>query len=116
EIVGLKPRACGLKYQAGMKFAVLFLLSLAPLGQANPPEYFVPAHRVSGIGVSRDDLSDDLLSVRTDLMVQSQTFSILRDPLAVAGAKRITSTKLQQVFRTAAQRSGWPASLIEAIA
>jgi Transglycosylase SLT domain len=99
-----------------MKFAVLFFLSLAPLGQASPPEYFVPAHRVSGIGVSRDDLSDDLLAVRTDLMVQSQTFSILRDPLAVAGAKRITNPKLQQVFRTAAQRSGWPASLIEAIA
>src|SRR5689334_4654016 len=99
-----------------MKFAVVFFLSLAPLGQAGSPEYFVPAHRVSGIGVARDDISDDLLAVRTDLMVQSQTFSILRDPLAVPGAKRITSPKLQAIFRTAAARSGLPVSLIEAIA
>lgn len=99
-----------------MKFALLFLLSLAPLGQAGSPDYFVPAHRVSGIGVARDDLSDDLLEVRTDLMIQSQTFAILRDPMAVAGAKRITTPKLQEVFRTAALRSGWPKSLIEAIA
>ncbi|HEY2018246.1 MAG TPA: transglycosylase SLT domain-containing protein [Bryobacteraceae bacterium] len=99
-----------------MKLAVLVFLSLAPLGQAGSPDYFVPAHRVSGIGVARDDISDDLLGVRTDLMIQSQTFSILRDPLSVAGAKRITSPKLQETFRQAAQRSGWPASLIEAIA
>src|SRR6185369_9224133 len=98
-----------------MKLAVLFALSLAPLVQAGSPEYFVPAHRVSGIGVARDDLSDDLLSVRTDLMIQSQTFGILRDPLAVPGAKRITSPKLQSLFREASRRSGWPVSLIEAI-
>ena len=99
-----------------MKLAVLFFLSLAPLGQAGSPDYFIPAHRVSGIGVARDDLSDDLLEVRTDLMIQSQTFAILRDPMAVPGAKRITSPALQEVFRSAAQRSGWPKSLIEAIA
>ena len=99
-----------------MKLAVLFFLSLAPLGQAGSPEYFVPSHRVSGIGVARDDLSDDLLLLRTNLMVQSQTFSILRDPAAVQGAKRITSPRLQGLFRTAAERSGWPVSLIEAIA
>ena len=60
-----------------MRLAVLFFLSLAPLGQAGSPDYFVPAHRVSGIGVARDDISDDLLDVRTDLMIQSQTFGIL---------------------------------------
>lgn len=98
-----------------MKLAVLFFLSLAPLGQAGSPDYFVPAHRVSGIGAARDDLSEDLLSVRTDLMIQSQTFGILRDPLAVPGAKRITSPKLQALFREASRRSGWPVSLIEAI-
>ena len=99
-----------------MRLAVLFFLSLAPLGQAGSPDYFVPGHRVSGIGVARDDLSEDLLSIRTDLMIQSQTFGILRDPLAVPGAKRITSPKLQSIFREAAARSGWPVSLIEAIA
>src|SRR4051812_18063697 len=98
-----------------MKLAVLFFLSLAPLGQAGSPNYFVPAHRVSGIGVARDDLSDDLLAVRTDLMIQSQTFGILRDPMSVAGAKRVTSPKLQSIIRAAAARSGWPASLLEAI-
>lgn len=100
-----------------MKFAALFVLSLASLGQASSPEYFTPAHRVSGIGVARDDISDDLLAVRTDLMIQSQTFSIMREPLAVAGAKRITQTaSLQALFKQAERQSGVPASLIEAIA
>jgi hypothetical protein len=99
-----------------MKFAVLFLLSLAPLGQAGSTDYFVPAHRVSGVGVARDDISKDLLDVRTDLMIQSQTFSIMREPLAVPGAKRITSPKLQSLFQLAAQRSGFSADLLEAIA
>ncbi len=99
-----------------MRLAILFFLSLAPLGQAGSPDYFVPAHRVSGIGVARDDISEDLLDVRTDLMVQSQTFAIMRDPLAVPGARRITSPRLQSVIQSAAQQSGWPASLIEAIA
>ena len=67
-----------------MRIAALFVLSLAPLTQAGSSDYFVPAHRVSGIGVARDDISDDLLAVRTDLMIQSQTFSILREPLAIA--------------------------------
>lgn len=100
-----------------MKFAALFLLSLAPLGQAESPGYFVPAHRVSGIGIARDDISADLLAARTDLMIQSQTFGIMREPLAVPGAKRVTGDpKLQAIFRAAAARSHWPASLIEAIA
>jgi Transglycosylase SLT domain len=101
-----------------MKFAVLFfLLGLAPLGHAGSPEYFVPAHRVSGIGVARDDLSADLLSARTDLMIQSQTFGIMREQQALPGARRITSNvKLQSLFKSAADQSGLPASLIEAIA
>lgn len=99
-----------------MKFAALFLLSLAPLGQAGSSSYFVPEHRVSGIGIARDDISQDLLDARTDLMIQSQTFAIMREPLAVPGAKRITDPRMQAIFRQAAQRSHVPASLIEAIA
>src|SRR5689334_22316477 len=100
-----------------MKTAALFLLSLAPLGQAGPPEYFAPAHRVSGIGVARDDISEDLLAARTDLMIQSQTFSVMREPLSIAGAKRITTTaSLQSLFKEAERQTGVPASLIEAIA
>jgi len=100
-----------------MRYAVLFVLSLAPLGQAGGPEYFTPSHRVSGLGVARDDISEELLQARTDLMIQSQTFSILREPLSVAGAKRITQTaSLQSLFKQAERQSGAPASLIEAIA
>jgi hypothetical protein len=101
-----------------MKFAFLFfLLSLAPLGQAGSPEYFIPVHRVSGIGIARDDLSGEMLGLRTDLMIQSQTFAIMREQQALAGARRITSnTRLQSLFRSAAAQSGVPAELIEAIA
>ncbi len=98
-----------------MKFAALFFLSLAPLGQAGSPDYFTPSHRVSGVGVARDDISRDLLDVRTDLMIQSQTFSILRDPLALPGAKRITSPKLQSLIRSSATRAGFPPEVLEAI-
>jgi len=100
-----------------MKFAVVFLLNLLPIGQAASPDYFTPAHRVSGIGVERDDISPDLLGARSDLMIQSQTFGILREPLAVPGAKRVTSDpRLQSIFRSASKQSGIPVSLIEAIA
>src|ERR1043166_7868074 len=107
-----------LHWVTGMKrFAVLFFLSLAPLGQAGSPDYFTPAHRVSGIGVARDDISDDLLGIRTDLMIQTQTFSIMRDPLSVPGAKRITTDpKLQSLFKSAAVASGFPETTLEAIA
>jgi len=100
-----------------MKFAALFLLGLLPLGEAGAADYFVPEHRIAGIGVARDGITPDLLQARTDLMIQSQTFSIMRDPQAVPGARRITSDRrLQDLFRSASQSSGIPATLIEAIA
>jgi hypothetical protein len=99
-----------------MKLAVFFLLGLVLWGLAGPPGYFVPAHRVAGIGVERDDLSPDALEARTDLMIQSQTFGIMREQEAVAGAKRITDGKLQSLFRAAAKSSGFPAAVLEAIA
>jgi hypothetical protein len=107
----------GLHLISGMRFAIVFCLSLAPLGQAGPGDTFVPNHRVSGIGVARDDLSADVLATRTDLMIQSQTFAILREQEALAGARRITTnSRLQALFQSAADESGLPASLIEAIA
>src|ERR1700684_562789 len=99
-----------------MRLAPLFVLSLVPLGQAGPSGLFTPEHRVSGIGVERDDISSDLLDVRTDRMIQSQTFAILRDPQALNGARRMaTNAKLQALFKAAGQRSGFPPALIEAI-
>jgi hypothetical protein len=100
-----------------MKFAALVFLSLVPLSQAGSPDYFVPEHRISGIGVSRDDISEDVLAIRTDLMTASQTFGIMRDPQAVIGAKRITGdAKLQSLFQSAADRNGLPVTTLEAIA
>ncbi len=98
-----------------MKFALLFVLGLAPLGQAGSLDYFAPAHRLSGLGAARDDMSRDLLDVRTGLMIQSQTFSILRDPLAVPGARRVTSPKLAALIHSSAARAGFPPEVLEAI-
>jgi Transglycosylase SLT domain len=100
-----------------MKFAPLLLVSLIATGEAATPDYFVPEHQIAGIGVARDGISPELLEARANLMIQSQTFSILRDPQALPGARRITGDRrLQSIFRSAARSSGLPATLIEAIA
>jgi len=97
--------------------APIFLLACVSVSQAGSPNYFVPTHRISGIGVDRDDLSDHLLSARAELMVQAQTFVIMREGNALNGARRITGDpKLQALFREAARRSGFPQSTLEAIA
>lgn len=95
----------------------LFLLCFAPPNSAasTQPEYFAPIHRLSGIGAGRADISDEVLAARTDLMIESQTFAIMRDSQALPGAQRITSAGLQAIFRQASTRSGLPQSLIEAI-
>jgi hypothetical protein len=77
-------------------------------------EPFEPAHRLSGIGVDREEMSEAVLAKRTDLMIESQTFSIMRDPRVLLGAQRITSPKLQKIFADAARQSGLSASLIAA--
>src|SRR5664279_891317 len=99
-----------------MKFSYVFLLALIPLVRAGGPDRFTPTNRVSGIGISRDDISDDLLDIRTERMIESQTFSIMREAQALPGAKRVTgNAKLQALFRSASAASGIPASIIEAI-
>src|SRR5664279_4773177 len=99
-----------------MKFSYVFLLALIPLVQAGGLDRFTPTNRVSGIGISRDDIADDLLDVRTERMIESQTFSIMREAQALPGAKRVTgNAKLQTLFRSASAASGIPASVIEAI-
>src|ERR1700722_16689442 len=75
-----------------MRLTLLFFLCLATVGVAGGTDYFTPGQRVSGIGVDRDNISPDLLDVRTDRMIESQTFAILRDPQAGPGAKRITGS------------------------
>lgn len=65
--------------------------------------------------MDRENISEAVLTRRTDLMIESQTFSIMRDPQALAGAQRITSPGMQRIFERASQESGLPASLISAI-
>lgn len=76
---------------------------------------FTPANRLSGIGMDREKMSDAVLQRRTDLMVASQTFAILRDPESLAGAQRITSPKLWKIFEQAGRTSGLPASFVASI-
>ncbi|MEJ7607513.1 MAG: transglycosylase SLT domain-containing protein [Bryobacteraceae bacterium] len=92
-------------------FALLLLAQFSWLGGS---DYFKPTSRLSGIGVDREELSSTLIKRRDELMVESQTFSILRDPQALAGAERIT--RLQKLFQNASQSSGLPASFISAVA
>ncbi len=80
------------------------------------PDYFTPEHRLSGVGVDRAEMTPRVLDDRTDRMVESETFAILREPQAVAGAERITSPRLSRIFSRAAASSGLPASLISAVA
>jgi Transglycosylase SLT domain len=79
-------------------------------------EYFTPQQQLLGIGAGRASMTPDLLSARTDRMIQSQTFTIMREPAAVLGAERITGARLSPIFRRAAAESGWPASVLQAIA
>jgi hypothetical protein len=95
--------------------AVLLPVSYAQFPWRKSGAYFTPDHRLSGIGVGREGMSDEVLARRTELMIDSQTFSIMRDPQAVTGAQRITSAKLQTIFQDAGTKSGWPASVLAAI-
>ncbi len=80
------------------------------------PDYFAPEHRLTGIGVDRKEITPATLETRIARMVQSQTFVIMREPQATAGAERITNPRLARIFRNAAASSGIPVSLISAIA
>ncbi len=79
-------------------------------------EYFTPQHQLLGIGADRAAMTPDILRARTDRMIQSQTFTIMREPNASLGAERITGPRLAPIFRRAELESGWPASVLEAIA
>jgi hypothetical protein len=80
------------------------------------PDYFVPQHRLAGIGADRSEITPEVLDDRTDRMIESETFAILREPQATAGAERITGPRLTRLFEKAATASGVPASLLSAVA
>src|SRR5947209_1816952 len=89
---------------------------MAALVSGGHGDGFAPAHRLTGIGAARAEISDELLAARTRLMIESQTFGILRDPRAVLGAQRIQNPKLEKIFDQAERISGWPAPLLASIA
>jgi len=100
-----------------MKVPALFLLSFGLAAQVSPPAYFVPSRLVPGIGLARRDLSAADLEARTNLMIESQTFAILRDSRALDGARRITGDpKLHSIFVSAAAASHFPETTLEAVA
>ena len=84
--------------------------------QPTEPDHFAPAHRLPSIGIGRQELTDETLALRTAAMIQSQTFGIMREPLATQGAERIYSPGLQRLFRDAERQSGFPASVLQAMA
>ena len=92
---------------------LLFCFASAALSVAQT-DHFVPAHQLTGIGVGRSDMSNELLNERVRLMIESQTFFFLREPMAVVGAERVE--KYSPIFEEASRQSGLPASLIKAIA
>jgi hypothetical protein len=95
--------------------ALAVALCALPASPAEP-EYFVPTHRLPGIGVGRQVLTDETLARRTEAMIQSQTFGIMREPLAAQGAERIHGSGLQRLFRDGERKSGFPASVLQAMA
>src|SRR3982751_4568399 len=106
-------------YRSAIAFSLLaplVPLALGQFGWLTSTEQFTPKNRLSGIGIDRGEMSDAVLTRRTELMIESQTFAIMRDPEALAGAKRITSPKLTPIFRAASTRSGLPFELIRAVA
>ena len=76
----------------------------------------MPLHRLPGIGVDRQELTDDALALRAEAMIQSQTFGIMREPLAAQGAERIHGSGLERLFRDAERKSGFPSSVLQAMA
>lgn len=95
-------------------FRALFLFLAASTSTVGHSDYFAPAHRISGLGLSRSEMSNELVNERAKLMMDSQTFYFLRDQRAVVGAERIE--KLSKIFDDAARSSGLPSSLLKAIA
>lgn len=79
-------------------------------------QYFTPQHRLSGIGADRAAITPAVVEERTERMIQSQTFVIMRHPEATAGAERVTGPGLTKIIGSAAKSSGLPASLISAVA
>jgi len=96
--------------------AIFCALAVLPLQSFSRDDYFSPKHRLSAVGASRPELDAQILAARTARMIEAETFTVLRDPQALAGVKRITAPRLQQIFKQASAQTGFPASTLAAIA
>ena len=94
----------------------LIVLAVALFTSCLAADYFTPSNRLTAIGVDRGDITDLELNERVRLMTEAQTFAIMRDARALAGAERMTAPKMQKLLNDSAARSGIPASLIAAMA
>ncbi len=95
--------------------SALVLLGWSATAGSSRSDIFAPEHRLSGIGVDRAEITAATLETRTQRMIESETFTILREPESLAGAERICGPKLQKLFAAAGAQSGFPASTLAAI-
>lgn len=87
--------------------------ALPAAAQSSVP--FIPASQLPGIGASRLNLRPDVIAERTERMISSQTFIILREPQALSGTRRVSGPALQTLFQAAEKKSGFPAVTLAAI-
>src|SRR5579862_4583619 len=95
---------------------VILALLWCITGLAIEPDAFIPTHKLPGLGLSRQQMTEQVLETRVQEMVEAQTFAIMRDPRATVGAQRILNPQLQKIFLDAERKSGVPAPLLSAIA
>ncbi len=99
------------------------LLALIGIGGNAWPfdgNYFQPAHRLTAIGVDRSQMSSLDLESRTQRMIDSQTFTILREPEALLGAQRSRVPSCKSCSSPAAAKAAFrrehsPPSLISRV-
>src|SRR5690242_8657436 len=84
-----------------LRFLFFCAFGLATMGWSSDSDFFAPTHRLAGVGVDRVDMSSLTLEMRTQRMIDSETFAIMREPEALAGAVRVSSPKLQKLFKNA---------------
>jgi soluble lytic murein transglycosylase-like protein len=101
---------------ARLGVALSVALVIAQPALPTEPGYFAPVHRLPGIGLARQEMTDETRALRTEAMIRSQTFGIMREPLAEQGAERIYGSALQRLFRDAERQSGFPAAVLQAMA
>src|SRR6516162_7091 len=85
--------------------ALTCVLAVPTLKSFAREDYFTPKHRLTAIGASRPELDAETLAARSKRMIEAETFTILRDPHALEGVRRIVAPHLQQVFKQAADQS-----------